>query len=682
MGDVAGCSAAVRLSAPTLMGMTDASHSPEPPSTASATSPAAAASAPRPQDDLYLSVNQPWLQRTEIPADKARYGEFLILAEGAEAAVRAIVEEAAADPEADGDRRKYGDAFASFMDADAVEALGAEPIAAQLRTALSPQSIPELVRTVGRLEEEGSDGFFGLFVDTDPGDPDRYVAFLVQGGISLPDESYYREDSFAEVRAAYVRHVERMLTLAGVDRPAERAAEVLALETEIAAAHWDRVATRDIDKVYNLRTFAQLQELTPAIDWPAYLAAAGVPAAALAEVVVAEPSAISGLDALLTPDRLPAWRSWAVWQVVHSAAAYLSSAFVEENFAFYGRTLMGTPQLRPRWKRGVGFVEGGLGDAVGREYVRRHFPAASKRRMDELVANLIAAYRESISQLDWMSAETRARALEKLDQFTPKIGYPDKWRDYAALAIRRDDLVGNARAVGRFVRDYELGKIGRPIDRTEWFMHPQTVNAYYNPGMNEIVFPAAILQPPFFDPDADDAVNYGAIGAVIGHEIGHGFDDQGSKYDGRGALHDWWTDADRERFQHRTAKLVAQYSALEPIDAPGHPVNGELTLGENIGDLGGLTIAWRAYTTSLHGEPPSAIGGETAGQRFFRSWAKVWCEKRRPEEALRLLTIDPHSPSDLRCNQIARNLDAFHAAFDVHAGDGMWLDPAERVAIW
>ncbi|MFT8638035.1 MAG: M13-type metalloendopeptidase [Pseudoclavibacter sp.] len=662
--------------------MTDVSHSPEPPSTASATFPAAAASAPRPQDDLYLSVNQPWLQRTEIPADKARYGEFLILAEGAEAAVRAIVEEAAADPEADGDRRKYGDAFASFMDADTVEALGAEPIAAQLRTALSPQSIPELVRTVGRLEEEGSDGFFGLFVDTDPGDPDRYVAFLVQGGISLPDESYYREDSFAEVRAAYVRHVERMLTLAGVDRPAERAAEVLALETEIAAAHWDRVATRDIDKVYNLRTFAQLQELTPAIDWPAYLAAAGVPAAALAEVVVAEPSAISGLDALLTPDRLPAWRSWAVWQVVHSAAAYLSSAFVEENFAFYGRTLMGTPQLRPRWKRGVGFVEGGLGDAVGREYVRRHFPAASKRRMDELVANLIAAYRESISQLDWMSAETRARALEKLDQFTPKIGYPEKWRDYAALAIRRDDLVGNARAVGRFVRDYELGKIGRPIDRTEWFMHPQTVNAYYNPGMNEIVFPAAILQPPFFDPDADDAVNYGAIGAVIGHEIGHGFDDQGSKYDGRGALHDWWTDADRERFQHRTAKLVAQYSALESIDAPGHPVNGELTLGENIGDLGGLTIAWRAYTMSLHGEPPSASGGETAGQRFFRSWAKVWCEKRRPEEALRLLTIDPHSPSDLRCNQIARNLDAFHAAFDVHAGDGMWLDPAERVAIW
>lgn len=662
--------------------MTDAFHSPESSSPAPATSPGAATSVPRPQDDLYLSVNQPWLQRTEIPADKARYGEFLILAEGAEAAVRAIVEEAAADPEADGDRRKYGDAFASFMDADAVEALGAEPIAAQLRMALSPRSIPELARTVGQLEEEGSDGFFGLFVDTDPGDPDRYVAFLVQGGISLPDESYYREDSFAEVRAAYVQHVERMLALAGVDRPAERAAEVLALETQIAAVHWDRVATRDIDKVYNLRTFAQLQDLTPAIDWPAYLEAAGVPAAALAEVVVAEPSAISGLDALLTPERLPAWRSWAAWQVVHSAAAYLSSAFVEENFAFYGRTLMGTPELRPRWKRGVGFVEGGLGDAVGREYVHRHFPAESKRRMDELVVNLIAAYRDSISQLDWMSAETRSRALEKLDQFTPKIGYPEKWRDYSALTIRRDDLVGNARAVARFVRDYELGKIGRPIDRTEWFMHPQTVNAYYNPGMNEIVFPAAILQPPFFDPDADDAVNYGAIGAVIGHEIGHGFDDQGSKYDGRGALHDWWTDADREHFQHRTAKLAAQYSALESIDAPGHPVNGELTLGENIGDLGGLTIAWRAYTASLHGEPAAVIDGQTAGQRFFRSWAKVWCEKRRPEEALRLLTIDPHSPSDLRCNQIARNLDAFHVAFDVHAGDGMWLDPAERVAIW
>ncbi|MCH4249742.1 MAG: peptidase M13 [Microbacteriaceae bacterium] len=636
----------------------------------------------RPQDDLYLSVNAPWLRQTQIPDDRARYGEFLLLAEGAEQAVREIVEEAAADPAAVGDRARYGAAFASFMDEAEVERRGLTPIAPALRDADAVQSVPELVETVGRLEEEGASGFFGAFVDTDPGHPERYIVFLTQGGLGLPDESYYREESFAGVRKEYRAHLERMFSLAGIERPGARADEVLALETKLAATHWDRVANREIDKIYNLRSFAQLQHLTPALDWERYLAAARLPRAAFDEVVVAQPSAFEGLSALLVPEELPAWRSWLLAQVLHGAAALLPRAFSEENFSFYGRTLMGTPEQRPRWKRAVGFVEGGLGEAVGREYVRRHFPPEAKQRMDALVGTLIEAYRASITALEWMGPETRTRALEKLDRFTPKIGYPSRWRDYSALTLDPADLWGNARALGRFETEREFAKIGRPVDRDEWFMTPQTVNAYYNPGMNEIVFPAAILQPPFFDPEADDAQNYGAIGAVIGHEIGHGFDDQGSKYDGTGALHDWWTEADRTRFRELTERLVAQYSALEPLDAPGHRVNGQLTLGENIGDLGGLAIAWKAYTATLDGSPAPVIGGRTAGERFFLAWARVWCEKRRTEEAVRLLTIDPHSPNDLRCNQIAKNLDAFHEAFGVHPGDGMWMDPADRVSIW
>jgi len=381
-------------------------------------------------------------------------------------------------------------------------------------------------------------------------------------------------------------------------------------------------------------------------------------------------------------ERLAAWNDWLSWQVIRSNAAYLSQDFVDANFDFYGRTLTGTPELRARWKRGVSLVEGALGEAVGRIYVERHFPDAAKTAMDVLVANLVEAYRQSITGLDWMTADTKTRALDKLDKFTPKIGYPVKWRDYSSLAIDATDLIGNVRATSEFEFQRELGKIGKPLDRDEWFMTPQTINAYYNPGFNEIVFPAAILQFPFFDETRDAAANYGAIGAVIGHEIGHGFDDQGSKYDGDGRLTDWWTPADRAAFEERTKSLIAQYDALAPRQVPDHHVNGALTIGENIGDLGGLSIAWKAYLLSLAGEEPPVIDGLTGAQRFFLSWAQAWQLKARDEEVIRLISIDPHSPNEFRCNQIVRNIDEFYETFGVTESDSLWLDPKERVTIW
>jgi putative endopeptidase len=453
-------------------------------------------------------------------------------------------------------------------------------------------------------------------------------------------------------------------------------------EDDIAASHWDRVACRDAQKTYNLLDREQLDAVTPTFRWQDWLRAAGVDDAVLGEVVVAQPSYLEGFDALLTADRLEAWRDWLRWQLVHAAAPYLSAAFVEENFDFYGRTLSGTAELRERWKRGVGFVESAVGEAVGKIYVAEHFPAASKARMDALIDKLTVAYRESIVALDWMSEETKERALAKLELFTPKVGHPVKWRDYSALVVDRADLVGNVRRALAFHLEYELAKLGKPIDRDEWYMTPQTVNAYYNPTMNEIVFPAAILQPPFFSADADDAANYGAIGAVIGHEIGHGFDDQGSHYDGTGALRNWWTDADREAFEQRTGKLIEQYGALSPAGADGRTVNGALTIGENIGDLGGLSIAFKAYQLSLDGREPPVLDEMTGAQRFFLAWAQAWQSKVREAEVVRRLTIDPHSPPEFRCNQVVRNIDAFYDAFGLVPGDELWLEPDDRVLIW
>lgn len=644
----------------------------------------------RPQDDLFRHVNGRWIDRTEIPADKARYGSFIVLYEEAEKAVREIIEEAqGAEPGTEA--RKVGDLYASFMNEERAELLGATPIAAQLVETSLPGTIDELLEAVGRLERQGVSGFAQLFVDNDPGDPERYLVFVEQGGIGLPDESYFREDRFAAIRDKYRAHLERMFGLAKLDDAAARAKRVFDLETEIAATHWTNVESRDSQKTYNLKTWADVAAAA-SVDVDLWRDAMGVPARAFDELVVRQPSFVEGVGKLLTDDRLPAWRDWLAWQVIRSSAAYLSKDFVDANFDFYGRTLSGTPELRERWKRGVSFVEGAMGEAVGRIYVERHFPPAAKEAMDELVANLVEAYRQSIAGLEWMGEETRAKALEKLEKFTPKIGYPVKWRDYSTLEVDADDLIANVRATAEFEFQRQLGKIGKPIDRDEWFMTPQTINAYYNPGFNEIVFPAAILQYPFFDAERDAAANYGAIGAVIGHEIGHGFDDQGSRFDGDGRLVDWWTEADRAAFEERTKALIDQYDVLVPrqLDdgsaegeggAP-HRVNGALTIGENIGDLGGLAIAWKAYVLSLDGAEPPVIDGLTGAQRFFLSWAQAWQLKGRDEEVIRLLAIDPHSPNEFRCNQIVRNIDEFYTGFEVSSDDALWLDPAERVRIW
>ena len=648
-------------------------------------SPAADVIVPRPQDDLFRHVNGPWLATAEIPADRSADGAFYQLRDEAEKDSRAIIEDAAAA--ADGAEpgspvQLIGDLYRSFMDVEAVERQGLAPIAARLTEVEGVDSPAALMRTLGRLRRSGVGGAFAIDVDTDPGDPDRYVLNLYQGGIGLPDESYYSDAAHADVLSAYAAFLPSILDLAGIPESAGAGAAVVELETAVAAGHWDRVRSRDSSQTYNPKDRAGLDALLPGPLWDAWLDGLGADPSVLDQVVVRQPDYFTALAALLTPDHLPAWRAWLSWQIVRSLAPLGPAELVEKNFDFYGRTLSGTPELRERWKRGVGFVEMAANEAVGRLYVERHFPPESKRRMDELVANLLAAYRTEIGKLPWMGEQTRARALEKLDAFTPKIGYPARWRDYTALTVAADDLIGNAARAAAFELDRELGKLGGPVDRDEWFMSPQTVNAYYNPGMNEIVFPAAILQPPFFDPEADDAVNYGGIGAVIGHEIGHGFDDQGSKYDGRGALQDWWTPADRAAFEQLTGRLIDQYSALEPKNTPGHHVNGALTIGENIGDVGGLGIAYQAWRISLGDQPAPVIDGLTGAQRFFRSWATVWRLKMREAEQVRMLSIDPHSPAEFRCNQVVRNIAEFHEAFDTRPTDGLWLDEQDRVRIW
>jgi putative endopeptidase len=645
----------------------------------------------RPQDDLFRHVNGKWIDRTEIPSDKARYGSFHVLAEEAENAVREIIVEAQASAVGT-EERKFGDLYASYMDEARVNELGATPLAIDLASVDAISDIPSFLETLGRLERQGVSGFFQLYVDNDPGNPERYIALFEQGGLGLPDESYYREEKFADIRTAYVGYLGKMFVLAGLGLASERASRVLALETAIAASHWDNVKSRDSEKTYNLSswnavvtTASRLSKNTESTDGPdlnRWLDSLDAPAGVFDELVLRQPSFLEGVAALLDAGHLQAWTDWLRWQVIRSSAAYLSDGFVEANFDFYGRTLTGTPELRDRWKRGVSLVEGAMGEAVGRIYVERHFPQGAKAAMDVLVGNLVEAYRQSITGLAWMTAATRLRAIEKLDKFTPKIGYPVKWRDYSHLEISPTDLIANVRATSEFEFQRELGKIGTPLDRDEWFMTPQTINAYYNPGFNEIVFPAAILQYPFFDETRDAAANYGAIGAVIGHEIGHGFDDQGSKYDGDGRLTDWWTAADREAFEKLTGSLIEQYNALAPRQVPDHHVNGALTIGENIGDLGGLSIAWKAYLISLAGEQPPVIDGLSGAERFFLSWAQAWQQKGRDEEVIRLIAIDPHSPNEFRCNQIVRNIDGYYDTFAVTASDELWLNPEERVTIW
>jgi putative endopeptidase len=658
----------------------------------------------RPQDDLFRHVNGRWLERTEIPDDKARWGSFHLIAEQAEKDVRTIIEESQ-DAEPGTETRKIGDLYASFSDTDRIAELGAAPLAENLALVDAIDSIPSLLRTVGALERDGVSGLIELYVEPDPGDPQRYVPFLIQGGLSLPDESYYRLDNFAETRIVYREHIERILALAGIEDESDAADRVVALEADIATHHWDNVRSRDAVATYNLMSWDELVALAGVDLRPWLEGIAPEHVDAFTEVNVYQPSFVEGLGAVLVPERLDEWKAWLRFKIVHSAAAFLSDDFVDENFSFYGTQLTGVPVNRERWKRGVSLVEAALGEAVGKVYVERHFPPEAKVAMDELVENLIEAYRESIRSLEWMTPETRERALAKLDAFTPKIGYPVKWKDYSSLEIDATDLVGNVRRAHVAEHDRQLGKVGRPIDRDEWFMTPQTVNAYYNPLMNEIVFPAAILQYPFFEPDRDAAANYGGIGAVIGHEIGHGFDDQGSRFDGDGSLRDWWTDDDRAAFETRTTSLIDQYSALVPVGlTDDHKVNGALTIGENIGDLGGLGIAIKAYRLSVaKGDDASAdsatgkgsangegsadawgpvIDGFTGIQRLFLSWGQIWQQKGRDAETIRLLTIDPHSPNEFRCNQIVRNIDAFYDAFAVTESDLLWLDRDHRVTIW
>ena len=636
----------------------------------------------RVQDDLYRHVNGAWIEATPIPDDKPLTGSFMVLRDAAEEAVRAIITEMDPAAATGADDAKIADLYASFMDTDAIEAAGAQPLADIFAKIDAVTDIAGLIELMGSLSRLGVRGLVGVDTESDPGDPHRYVMFVGQSGLGLPDEAYYREDEYAQIREAYLAHLARMLGLAEIEQVAYAAQHVLDLETEIAACHWDKVKTRDLRLMYNLTSLADFDAASPALHWRTFMAGADIDERHMAELVVEQPSFFTEVAGLLSEDRLDMWKLWLTWRVIGSYAPYLSSPFVNENFAFYGTTLQGTPALRERWKRGVALVEGALGEAVGRIYVDRHFSPVAKQRMDELVANLIKAYHSSITELDWMTEDTKAEALTKLAKFRPHIGYPSKWRDYSALEIRADDLLGNVQRASSFELDRSLTKIGQPVDREEWLMTPQTVNAYYHPLKNEIVFPAAILQPPFFNEHADDAVNYGGIGAVIGHEIGHGFDDQGSTCDGDGALRDWWTEDDRKAFEQRTSALIGQYDALCPAETPDSHVNGKLTIGENIGDLGGLSIALKAYRIARGDDVVEPIDGYTDEQRLFFSWGAVWQSKSRPELIKQRLATDPHSPNEFRCNQIVRNVDDFYAAFSVAEGDELWLAPEERVAIW
>jgi putative endopeptidase len=629
----------------------------------------------RPADDLFGYVNGRWLATAQIAEDKQSAGAFIDLRDASEAAIRDIVTGLTDSPRG-GDAYRVEHLYGSFMDTVRVEAAGLDPLIPLLAEIDAISSIEDLLDYFGRSLRRGTGSPIGLDVDADPGDPTRYALFVGQSGLGLPDEEYYRLEQHAAILASYREHIGRTLAIAGLT--ASGGAMVVDLETEIAARHWDKVRTRDIRQMYNPTSLDGLDAM--GLAWSRVLNAAGV--TSVDQVIVAQPSYFSEAATLFTLARLEDWKQWCRWHLTSALSPYLPQALVETRFDFYGTVLQGIPQLKERWKRGIDLVERTLGEAVGKLYVEQHFPPSAKVRMDELVANLLTAYKNSIEALDWMGAETRSEALTKLSNFTPKIGYPEVWKDYSDLTIVPGDLVGNVLRAAEFSADDEIGKLTGPIRSWEWLMTPQTVNAYYHPLRNEIVFPAAILQPPFFDPEADDALNYGAIGAVIGHEIGHGFDDQGSNCDGEGRLRDWWTEADRAAFTERTKVLIDQYSALHPTQLPELSVNGELTIGENIGDLGGLAIAYNAWRLALGDTDPEPIDGIPAAQRFFLAWALAWQTKRRDEALRQQVATDPHSPEEFRCNQVVRNVDAFYAAFGVTEADRAWVAPADRVKIW
>ncbi len=635
----------------------------------------------RPGDDFFAYVNGTWVKETEMPADKARYGLFNILRDESQDAVRAIIEKSATGDFAKGtDEQKVGDLYSSFLDWDTRNARGLEPLQPELDRINAISSRDELAVYFASAITRGLDAPFAAQQLTDFLDPSQYAILMAQSGLGLPDREYYFKDdeTSEEIRTKYVEHVGKMFDLAGIEGGAEAAQTVMALETRLAAENMTKEKARDYAGNYKKFAIADLSELMPEFNWDGYLSEIGIQD--LSEVVVYTRDYMKALDGIIADTDLDTWKTYLTWSAINNTADRLTRDIDEQNFQFYGKVLSGTEEQRPDWRRAVSTVDGLLGEVVGKVYVKEHFPPEAKERMLELVGNLVKAYEKSIKELDWMGEETKVQALDKLSKFTPMIGYPDKWRDYSALEIEADDYYGNIERAAYAEYKRQLERQGGPVDRTEWGMNPQTVNAYYNPPLNQIVFPAAILQPPFFNLEADDAVNYGAIGAVIGHEIGHGFDDKGSTFDGNGVLRNWWTDEDRAEFEKRTGALIAQYDAFMPFEDLA--VNGEFTQGENIGDLGGITIGLLAYQMSLDGEEPPVIDGFTGIQRVFLGFGQVWRGITRDEALRQQIATDPHSPGVYRANGPVRNVPEWYAAFGVEKNDALYLPPEERVKIW
>jgi predicted metalloendopeptidase len=642
----------------------------------------------RAQDDFYDHVNGKWMKTTEIPADKSSWGSFQQLRDDTLSQLRGIIEKAATSHAGAGtddqrsDARRIGDFYASFMDEARLEQLGLSPLNAELARLAAIKDKAELPAVFARMSKLGVNTPYDFGIHQDARDSTKYVADLSQGGLGMPDRDYYLkldDAKLSDARARYLAHVEKTLAMAGDQNAAASARAILVLETELARVQWTKVENRDPVKTYNKVELAKLADVAPGWDFKPWLEGTGI-AAKTSYVIVSQPSFLKGFAEIAAKTPLETWKAYLRMHMIDSYANYLSKAYVDEHFAFYGTTLSGVKEMEPRWKRGVGSVQGAMGESLGKLYTAQYFPPERKARMEQLVKNLLAAYKESINKLDWMSPATKKEAQAKLAKFTPKIGYPNKWKDYSQLVVSKDDLAGNVMRSREVEYNRELNKLGRPIDRDEWGMTPQTINAYYNPELNEIVFPAAILQPPFFDAGADDAVNYGGIGAVIGHEISHGFDDQGAQYDGDGNLRDWWTAADHKNFEAKTKMLVEQYDAFEPI--PGYHVNGSLTLGENIADNSGLAIAYKAYKISLMGKKAPVINGLSGDQRFYMGWAQVWRTKMREQQQVVQVKVDPHSPGMFRANGTVKNQPGFYDAFGIEPGDKMYVAPKDRVIIW
>lgn len=636
----------------------------------------------RPQDDFYLYVNGGWMNTAEIPGDRTNIGAFYDLRENARDDVKAIIEDLSKSANlAEGtDEQKVADLYRSFMDVETLNKLGVTPLQATFDKIAALKDKNELVTFFGENQVNGGGTPLAFYINVDAKDSTRYATHIWQYGLSLPEKDYYFNEGerFVNIRKAFVEHIEKMFTLAGLPNGKAAAESVLALETAIAEKHWDVVETRDSTKTYNKYQVSELATLAPDINWNGYLAALG--GDKQTDIIINQPSYIQGLNEVLKANDLATWKTYMTWQALTHSASNLSEALDTENFEFFSKTLNGQAEQEPRWKRGVTAVSGTLGEVVGKVYVKRHFVPEAKDRMEGLVENLRSAYGSSIESLDWMSDSTKLAAKDKLAKFNPKIGYPKKWADYSKLSIKADDLVGNATRASVVEHNRNVAKLGQPIDKDEWHMTPQTVNAYYNPTMNEIVFPAAILQPPFFNLEADDAVNYGGIGAVIGHEMGHGFDDQGAKFDGEGNMRDWWTEADLKAFESKGKALVAQYDGYQVFD--DLHVNGELTLGENIGDLSGVTIAYKAYKMSLNGKEAPVIDGLTGDQRFFMGFSQIWRVKMKEEAMRNRVATDPHSPGHFRALGALSNMPEFYQTYDVKEGDKMYIAPESRVKIW